>query len=283
MNMGSANRRLVILRVILVATAAFNTCVAPASPTQVSKAASNTSPEVWAVQASAGLEPPVIDALQRIRIADRRLLALSAYLRAGHTLAERWTWSQEQISRYPATPEGKAATADINAVVAAFAAANPGFTLHVNRELRSLEVQIAHWNMDKSVGTAAAALIAALEQRFVGEASTPNMEQLRRTLMEWKPNVAVALAAPGLSPHGQGRAFDFQVERGGHIIAGVDVTSASQQWDAVGWTQKLRAAVRMAGDHFSGPLESPYEPWHYAYVPRVDASKSSDSREGHAR
>jgi hypothetical protein len=230
---------------------------------------------VWAVQASAGLEPPVIDALQRILSADRRLLALSAYLRAGGTLAERWSWSQEQLSSYPATPEGKAATADIDAVVAAFAAANPGFTLQVNRKLRSLEVQIAHWNVDESVGTAAAALVAALQQRFIGEASKPNTDQLRSALIEWKPNVAIALAAPGLSLHGQGRAFDFQVERGGQVIAGVDVTLASQQWDAAGWTPKLRAAVSEAGDHFSGPLESPYEPWHYSYAPRADTSDRS--------
>jgi hypothetical protein len=235
------------------------------------------------VQASAGLEPPVLDSLQRLLNGNRRLLALGAYLRAGHTLAERWTWSQERLSSYPATPEGKAATAEIDAVVAAFAAANPGFTLQVNRELRSLEVQIAHWNTDESVGTAAAALVAALEQRFAGKASKPNTDQLRRALMEWKPDVAVALAAPGLSPHGQGRAFDFQVERGGHVIAGVDVSSASQQWDAAGWTQKLRDAVRMAGDQFSGPLESPYEPWHYAYMPKADTSRSSGPREDHAR
>jgi hypothetical protein len=266
---------LVTLRVLLLATAAFNTSVAPASPTQVAKAASNTSPDVWAAQASGGLEPPVIDALQRILSADRRLLALSAYLRAGGTLAERWSWSQEQLSSYPATPEGKAATADIDAVVAAFAAANPGFTLQVNRKLRSLEVQIAHWNVDESVGTAAAALVAALEQRFIGEASKPNTNQLRSALIEWKPNVAIALAAPGLSPHGQGRAFDFQVERGGQVIAGVDVTLASPQWDAAGWTQKLRAAVSVAGDHFSGPLESPYEPWHYAHAPKADTSDRS--------
>jgi hypothetical protein len=102
------------------------------------------------VQASAGLDSDVIDALQRILSADRRLLALSAYPRAGGTLAERW--SKEQLSSYPATLEGKAATADIDAVVAAFTAANPGFTLQVNRKLRSLEVQIAHWNVDGSVG-----------------------------------------------------------------------------------------------------------------------------------
>jgi hypothetical protein len=275
MNMGSANHRLVTLRGLLLATAAFNTSVAPVSPTQVAKAASNTPPEVWAVQASAGLEPPVIDALKRISSADRRLLALSAYLRARDTLAERWSWSREQLSSYPETPEGKAATADLDAVVAAFAAANPGFRLQVSRELRSLDVQIAHWNADESVGTAAAALVAVLDQRFIGEASKPSRDQLRSALVEWKPNVAIAVAAPGLSPHGQGRAYDFQVERGGQVIAGVDVTLASQQWDAAGWTQKLRAAVSVAGDHFSGPLESPYEPWHYAYAPRADTSDRS--------
>lgn len=259
----------------MVVATEFNAPFAPASQTQVAEAASETHSEVWAVQASAGLEPRVIDALQRILSADRRLLALRGYLRAGSTLAERWSWSQEQLSNYPATPEGKAAAADIDAVAVAFAAANPGFTLRVNRQPRSLDVQIAHWNVDESVGTAAAALSAALEQRFTGNASTPSTDQLRQTLMQWTPNVATALAAPGLSAHGQGRAFDFQVERDGQVIAGVDVASARQQWDAAGWTQKLRAAVSVAGDHFSGPLESPYEPWHYAYAPRPATSNGS--------
>src|ERR1700690_3960327 len=203
--MRSTNYGLVTLGILLLVAPAFNRAVALESQTQVAEPASKTLPAVWVVQASAGLEPPVIDALQRILSADRRLLALSAYLRAGGTLAERWSWSQEQLSSYPATPEGKAATADIDAVVAAFAAANPGFTLQVNRKLRSLEVQIAHWNVDESVGTAAAALVAALQRRFIGEASKPNTDQLRSALIEWKPNVAIALAAPGLSPHGQGR------------------------------------------------------------------------------
>jgi hypothetical protein len=269
MSAGIADHR-VTLRVLLLATATFGAAVARASPTRVAEAATDALPDVWTVQASVGLEPPVIDALQRISSADRRLLALAAYLRAGGTLAKRWSWSQEQLSSYPATPEGEAATADIDAVVAAFAAANPGFKLQVNRKLRSLDVQIAHWNVDRSVGIAAAALIVALEQRFIGEASKPNTEQLRDALMEWKPNVPIALAAPGLSPHGQGRAYDFQVARGGQIIAGVDVNLASQQWDAAAWTQKLRAAVSAAGNHFSGPLKSPYEPWHYSYEPRPD-------------
>jgi hypothetical protein len=273
--MRTTNYGLATLRALLLVAAAFNTAVALKSQTQVAEAASKTLPEVWAVQASVGLEPRVIDTLQRILGADRRLLALSAYLRAGDTLTERWSWSREQLSNYSATPQGKAASADIDAVVAAFAAANPGFTLRVNREPRSLELQIAHWNLDESVGRAAAALVAALEQRFTGNPTMPNTDQLKNALIEWKPNVATALAAPGLSAHGQGRAFDFQIERAGQVIAGVDVAVASQQWSAAGWTQKLRAAVSVAGNHFAGPLESPFEPWHYSYVPEPATSDRS--------
>jgi hypothetical protein len=89
---------------------------------------------------------------------------------------------------------------------------------------------------------------------------------LRSGLIAWQPSVAVTLAAPGLSAHGQARAFDFQVEHDGRIVAGPDAPSAKQQWDAAGWTQKLRAAVRDSGQHFMGPLAFPYEPWHYDYI-----------------
>jgi hypothetical protein len=264
----TTNHRLVTLRgVLLLVATAFNNAGALESRTPFAEVASKPYLEAWAAQASAGLEPRVIDALRRISGADRRLLALSAYLHAGGTLAERWSWSQEQLSNYPSTPEGKAASADIDAVVAAFAAANPGFILQVNRKPRSLELQIARWNVDESVGMAAAALVAALEQRFTGDLTTPNTDELRKALIKWKPAVATALAAPGLSAHGQARAFDFQVERDGQVVAGADVALASLQWNAAGWTQKLRTAVSAAGNRFAGPLESPFEPWHYSYAP----------------
>ena len=253
---------------ILLVAASFALSVALASQTQSIMPSSAAHLEAWAAQASVDLEPRVIDALQRIPSAGRRLLALRAYLRAGDTLPERWSWSEEQLSNYPATPEGRAAAADIDAVIAVFSAANPGFTLHVNRKLRSLELQISRWNVDESVGTAAAALVVALEQRLTVNAPTPTTDQIRKALIQWEPHIAIALAAPGLSAHGQGRAFDFQVEHHGQIVAGVDVASATQQWDAAGWTQKLHAAVSAAGNHFSGPLESPHEPWHYAYSPK---------------
>jgi hypothetical protein len=223
-------------------------------------------PEAWVAQAATDLDPRAVDALRHIVGADRRLLAVRAYLRAGASLDARWSWSQAQISAYPATPEGKAAAADLDAVVAAFAAANPGFTLRVNRMPRSLQVQIAHWNEDRSVAAVAATLVTSLEHQFAAGRGAPDAPTLRRALMEWRPEVAAALAAPGLSAHGQARAFDFQVEREGKVIAGLESASARRQWDAAGWTGKLQAAVVGAGERFTGPLESPYEPWHYAWV-----------------
>jgi hypothetical protein len=221
----------------------------------------------WVDDASVGLDPRTIDTLHHIRGANRQLLALRAYLRAGDSLSARWSWSQEQLTKYPSTPEGQAAAADIDAVVAAFAKANPGYELQVNRQPRSLEVQLAHWNENASVAAVSAALVQALDRQFAGNPS-PATADIRDALLHWTPNSAAALAAPGLSAHGQGRAFDFAVARNGQIVAGLEAASAHSRWDDAGWTRKLHAAVDMSGKPFVGPLQSPYEPWHYAYTPR---------------
>ena len=230
-------------------------------------AATEARLQTWVAQASAGLDARAIDALHHVVGADRRLLALRAYLRAGTSLDARWSWSQDEIAAYASTPEGIATAADIDAVMVAFAAANPGFTLRVNRMPRSLEVQLARWNDNPSVSVVAAALVRSLEQRFGSSAGAPDAAAVRGALMNWTPGVAAPLAAPGLSAHGQARAFDFQVEHHGRVIAGIESALAQRQWDAAGWTHRLHAAVIEAGGHFSGPLASPYEPWHYAYTP----------------
>lgn len=223
--------------------------------------------QAWVTTASADLDPRAIDALSRISGPGLQLLALRAYLRAGDDLARRWSWSQARLTAYPSTTEGRQAGADIDAVEAAFATANPGFDAHANRMPRSLEAQLDHWNQNKSVALLAMKLVDSLGQQFRGALSSPGPAQVRRALMEWRPAGAAPLAAPGLSAHGQGRAFDFQIERRGQIVAGFDAESAGKQWDAAGWTRKLHAAVVASGEPFSGPLQSPYEPWHYAYTP----------------
>jgi hypothetical protein len=175
---------------------------------------------------------------------------------AGDSLSGRWSWSQERLSAYATTPEGKAASADIDAVAAAFAAANPGFTLAINRQPRSLELQIAHWNQNQSVAKVAAELAATLSQRFNADPA-PGADELRQALTDWRPSIAAALAAPGLSAHGQGRAFDFQIEHNGEVIAGTEAASARQRWDAPGWTQKLHQAMSTARPHFTGAAGIP--------------------------
>lgn len=239
---------------------------ATAMPAQASGSAIAAKQQAWVQQAAADLPPRALATLQHIAGPDRRLLAVRAYLRAGSSLDERWSWSQQQLDAYPTTAEARAATADIDAVIAAFSAANPGFTLVVNRRPRSLEVQIAHWNENRSVGSAAAALAASLAGQFAASAGAPDAAAVRSALMQWQPPVAAALAAPGLSAHGQARAFDFQVQRDGKVIAGIESASAHERWDAAGWTRKLHAAVSSAGNRFAGPLASPYEPWHYAWL-----------------
>ena len=59
--------------------------------------------ESWVELASAGFDARVLDTLRQIAVPNRRLLALRAYLRAGDSLAARWSWSQQQLSDYPTT------------------------------------------------------------------------------------------------------------------------------------------------------------------------------------
>jgi hypothetical protein len=239
----------------------------PTARAEETAGSAETVHQHWVETSSVGLDSRTIDTLHRIRGANRQLLALRAYLRAGDSLSARWSWSQEQLTGYASTPEGKAAAADIDAVVAAFAKSNPGYDLQVNRQPRSLEVQLAHWNENASVASVAASLVQFLDRRFAGNPS-PATADIRDALMHWTPNSAAALAAPGLSAHGQGRAFDFAVARNGQIVAGLEAASAHSRWDDAGWTRKLHAAVATSGKPFVGPLQSPYEPWHYAYTPR---------------
>jgi len=221
----------------------------------------------WVAVASHGLDERAVAALERIDGVERRLLALRAYLRAGDSLARRWSWSERTLADYPSSAEGRRAAADIDAVAAAFAARNPGSTLIVNREPRSFERQLAHWNENLTVARVAASLARALQHQFANRSDPPAADELRQALVDWVPAVAAPLAAPGLSAHGQGRAFDFAVAQHGIIVAGLDAASARHQWDAAGWTGKLHAAAEASGRPFEGPLQSPYEPWHYTYVP----------------
>ena len=221
------------------------------------------------------LDPRARDTLARIPDLGRRLLALRSYLRAGSTLPERWSWSEQEVRDFEQSQEFCDAQAEVDRVVAAFAAAFAGYTLYVNREVRSLDVQIERWNSNASVDAASRTLLDDLRVASAQRARGKGADWLRDSLMSWTLAMPVTLAAPGLSAHGQSRAFDFQVERDGAIVAGTEAEHATRDWDAAGWTERLKQVVARASARLRGPLETPREPWHYYYDAGVSAPAES--------
>jgi hypothetical protein len=194
---------------------------------------------------------------------------LRGYLRAGADVGSRWAWSRARIESYERSPEYANALAEIGNVRKAFEEANPGYTLRVNTQVRSLDEQLSKWNEADSVARAGEELLerarAEVAAASYGEGAAASDVRRFETFLRGAPTrVTPTLAVPGLSPHGQARAFDFQVLRGGQLIAGPSSPSA---WDAAGWTSKLQEAVGRASARFNGPLASPREPWHYDYRP----------------
>ena len=221
------------------------------------------------------LDPRVRDTLARIPDLGRRLLALRSYLRAGSTLPARWSWSEQEIRDFEQSQEFCDAQAEVDRVVTAFAAAFPGYTLYVNREVRSLDVQIERWNSNASVDAASRTLLDDLHRASAQRAPGEGAAWLKDSLTGWTLAVPVTLAAPGLSAHGQSRAFDFQVEHDGTIVAGTEAEHAARDWDAAGWTERLKKIVARASTRLRGPLETPREPWHYYYDAGVSAPPES--------
>jgi hypothetical protein len=225
------------------------------------------------VPALAGtLDARVGDALARVSGVDRQLLALRSYLRAGSELVQRWSWSEREIAEHRTSADYRSALDAVSRVAQRFAALNPGYALYVNVEVRSLDLQLQRFNVNEGVGRAAAALRGAFDEAAAtnGICAAPppaRLEWAREFVVNWVPPTAAPLAAPGLSAHGQLRAFDFQVQRAGSTIAGPSTASTARDWDQAGWTARLQQAVSAASDRFVGPLASPREPWHYVYAP----------------
>jgi hypothetical protein len=241
----------------------------PPAPSPAPSDATGGKLEAYVRAAAAGLAPEQREALARVGGEGRRLLALRGYLRSGAGAAARWAWSRERIESYEKSPEYAAALAEIERVRRVFETANPGYTLRVNTQVRSLDEQLSKWNEADSVARAGEELLARAREELdagsYGEgAAAADVRRFEGFLRGASTRVTPTLAVPGLSPHGQARAFDFQVMRGPQLVAG---PSSPSSWDAAGWTSKLQEAVQGAGAKFSGPLASPREPWHYDYRP----------------
>lgn len=241
-------------RLAVLAAIAFNTGAAVVAPVEAGTTCRDA--------AAANLPAPARAALDRIEGGGRQLLALRGYLRASE-LGPRWSWDEAQVQAYQGSAEQQAAHAEVARVQARFAADNPGYQLHVNLQVRSLGEQLRTWNGNASVAAAA----AALEADAVAACARAGADGFGAWLRGWQTPAPVNLAAPGLSAHGQGRAYDFQVMRGPVLVAGTDSAQVATRWVADGWAGRLAAAVRDSGAAFTGPLRSPDEPWHYSYVP----------------
>lgn len=254
-------------------------CLAATVGPAASAGAEATDPfQQYVAAIAARQEPAVTEALARIEDPGRQLLALRSYLRSRNHLAERWSWTAEQIAAYEGSPEYAALQGQIEVVRQVFEQSSPGYTLWVNPQVRSLDVQIEHWNTNESVAAAAASLLDVVRARvsapgFPASDQAKAVVELETFLASYVPEPAPTIAAPGLSPHGQMRAVDFQVHRGDTIVAGTRTATIATDWDAAGWTEKLAEAVREAGSHFIGPLQSPREPWHYSYAPESVATR----------
>jgi hypothetical protein len=218
------------------------------------------------------IDPRAASALERIDGAGRQLLAARAYLRAGATIGNRWSWTDEQIGAFEGSDAQKALLAEIELVRSEFERTNPGYTLFVNEKVRSLDEQLANWNRTESVAAAAANLEVAT-RAFLTAAHWPVSpgERFMRGFAEFLeshvPEPTPTLAAPGLSPHGQMSAVDFHVYQGDVPVAEPEAAQIETTWDAQGWTERLAAAVARSGAKFKGPLAAPREPWHYQYLP----------------
>lgn len=224
--------------------------------------------EQYLDRVAATLPEHAAETLARIEGTPRRLLAARSYLRAGEDLRSRWSWSAEEIRAHTRSAEYRALIDETAQVRRRFEMQNPGYTLYANTEVRSLELQISRFNSNQSVQRAAhqlhkSALTEVFRPPYDSPAEAESVARFKKFLTAWRPPAAAALAAPGISRHGQLRAIDFQIVKNGAIVAPPETATVRRNWDSPGWTEKLQAAA--AGTRFRGPLRSPYEPWHYEY------------------
>jgi hypothetical protein len=94
----------------------------------------------------------------RLTELDRRLYALKRFIffkyDGGHGEAwidDRWAMSREEFQAWRRTAAGQLRNRELNAVIASFARANPGYQLRERSLFRPLGEQIDNWNISPSV------------------------------------------------------------------------------------------------------------------------------------
>src|SRR5262249_32208536 len=143
----------------------------------------------------------VQDALRMIGNPARQLLALRRYIRKAKALDTQWVWSRQQINSYLTSPQFTRVRTEIEKVRKTFEELNPGYTLGVS-PIRDLNRQVALWNANKTVHTAAEDLKRKSLQEIVNYPDAPDptsTEKFRTFLGRCSVNPEPTSAAPGLS------------------------------------------------------------------------------------
>ena len=200
----------------------------------------------------------------------RRMLAVAHYLHRRDQIDTLWTWTAREVRAHQKTERYRRAMTDLRRVKRAFARSNPGYVLVADTNARSLRVQVAYWNRERSVAAAAKELQDSCLVWLSDDSNADRSDSVRRTrfldqLASYAPTRLPTVAVPGLSLHGQIRAVDFAILRGGWLVAGTLSETADSVWNRGGWTERLRLAVTQANAGLEGPLATPPEPWHYEY------------------
>ncbi len=224
--------------------------------------------------AAAGLDSRPASVLAGIPNRERRALAVVHYLKRHDQVDIRWVWTAEEARSHRLTPRYRRAITELRRVRRAFAELNPGYTLVTDTNARPLHLQVRYWNRERSVALAGRELQDSARQWLIDEEypDVPDSVALARFLdrvIAYRPARLPTVAVPGLSLHGQLRAFDFAVLRRGRVVAGTSSATIDSVWRRGGWAERLRAAVSEAGGDLTGPMETPPEPWHYEYRPET--------------
>jgi hypothetical protein len=220
----------------------------------------------------------------------RQLMAVHGFVRHAGRINPRWPMTDAEETTFRGSSAGQAMQHEIQAIQRAFASAHRGYSLRVNPRARSLDTQITAWNGSGRGGRIAENLGRDLWRRAgteldsgttYPEPPTATSKEAFRRWIAQHPRTGLnlrarvdrttyhmpTLATPGLSDHGRLRAIDFEVRRGGDIIATSDSTTESRAiWRGVpNWQTRLNNVITGVSANWDGPLERPDEPWHYTY------------------
>lgn len=251
-------------------------------------------------------EEKVRRTLDQITDEKRNLLALRGYVRFPGRVADRWAWTEEEAENFEGSAADRLMEGEIRGIRRRFARNNPGYQLRTNTNPRSLEEQLRLWNSTRGTGGIVVLSFGQrlwnfaeieLNRTIGGREVYPSLEprhDLHHAILSPAPaataqfsawlaqhsrdlglphrvadnwRVNPSLATPGISKHGQKRAIDFIVKRGGEEVVGAHSGQAELNlWRGnPHWQNLLNDAITAQSGNWRGPLRSPDEPWHYDY------------------